>query len=46
MRLYLPQNNWFVWQLKQEVQGLQAFAFSAAKHDDTISAFQISFSSQ
>ena len=46
MRLYLPHNNWFVWQLKQEVQGLHAFAFSAAKDDGTTSVFQISFSSQ
>ena len=46
MRLYLSRNNWFVWQLKQEVLGLQAFAFSAAKDGGTTSAFQISFSSQ
>ena len=30
MPLYLPHNNWFVLQLKEGVQGLQAFAFNAA----------------
>ena len=44
MRLYLPSR--FVLQLKQGVQDLQAFAFSAAKDDGTSSAFEISFNSQ
>ena len=46
MHLYLPHNNWFVLQLKQGVQGLQAFAFSAATDDGTTSAFQICSNSQ
>ena len=45
MRLYLPHDNWFVLQLKQEVQGLQAFAFSTATDYGTTSAFQIYFNS-
>ena len=37
MRLYLPHR--FVLQLKQEAQGLEAFAFSAATDDGTTSPF-------
>ena len=46
MLLYLPHNNWFVLQVKQGVQGLQAFAFSTTTDDGTTSDFQICFNSQ